>query len=278
MKAKRNDLSDLFPNPDAAQKYKFYRGQILRDLKLLNDNHVILSNLTRYMGNYYLSSRLFEKAQFFLERCYLNTYQNSIIIAHRIWNEKKRGSMSFVKYVKHIKVNLLSSPEYKEDLLSEIDMFSEEARVGNLKKILDDIAKLRHKLLAHGERDLLVENNDKALMALITRQFVIRHPPIDDLKMVIDFLNEFFHALDFTTDRPISMNCSGFHEGGKFNSCIEALGQLALDSDIITEYDHKNPEIWEKKFCKRLELEAEHIELINEIRNRNGLPPMDIAL
>lgn len=270
------DLQDYFSDSNATQKYKFYREQILRNLKLLNDNLFILAQLQRYMTDYHFSRTLFRDAQYFLERCYLNIYQNSIMILHRSWSEKRKDSISFRKYVEHIRAHLSPSSKHRAVLMSKLAQFNDQCLTDKLEKIFRDIRRLRHKLLAHERRELLINNNDKTLRALITRQFALRHPRIDELMIAANFLNERFHLLDFTTDHPISMNSSGFHHRGRINSCIEVLDQLALNSEIITEYDDKDPGPWEKKFSKRLKLKNEHIQILNEIRSRNGLPEMDL--
>jgi len=264
MKASKSDLEDLFPVSKASQKYKFYREQILKDLKILNDNMVILTHLRKYIENYYLASNLFRGSQYFLQRCYLNTYQTTILIAHRVWNETRKDAICFSKYVKHIKKTISLSSSDREKLFSQIEDFEIMGSTGVVKDTFEDIAKLRNKLLAHGNRELLIEDEDKACLGLITRQLAVKHPNMKEVKLAAKFLNEFFHLLDFTTLRSL-------------NTCVELLDQIALSSSVIAGYDEMRPLIWKKTYQKSLRLRQKDIALLNEVRQRNGLTGMKLS-
>lgn len=244
-------LSDATPEgvlrPEDAREYQRQRRLIWDSLVLLHNNVSVLRRLSAY------PRKLLGPAKTTLFLLQRNTFENSLIIAHRLWNESDSRSVSLRTLQKLTK----SAPaELRTDMKSRLKLAQPQ---GSEAKALDRIRRYRHVRLGHIDKGIDLDHPDAHLPVSLDQLAAVAKTLTDYYNATGIGTQAFFDLVELTADAD---DCSEIER---------MLDGIAIQSPWVKRYA-EDPDWWWRDY--RPKLSDTEFSFLVKLRKRMGLPAM----
>jgi hypothetical protein len=247
-------LSDATPedvlNPADAREYHRQRRLLWDSLVLLHNNVSVLRRLAAYPMRFLGAAKT---TIFLLQR---NTLENSLIIAHRLWNESDPRSVSLRTLQKLTK----SAPaQIRVEMKHRLKNAQPQGPFANA---LDRIKRYRHVRLGHIDKGIDLDHPDANLPVRLTELAAVAKALTDYYNATGIGIEAFFDLVELSAD------------SGGYSEVERMLDGIAIQSVWVRQYS-EDPSWWWSDY--RPKLTDEEFTFLVKLRERMGLPAMSAA-
>jgi hypothetical protein len=247
----QRELNDLSPeevlDATSAAEYHRQRRLLWDSLALLHNNVSVLQSLSAYPRRFLGPMRAF---LFLIQR---NTFENSLVIAHRLWNEKGQNAVSLRTVAKFARKG---KPEYQ----AAMDERLGDARPqGAVTAVLVRIERYRHVRLGHLDGRINPDDPDAHLPVTLV-----------ELESVAEALTRYYNATGIGIQAFFDVAGLGRDRHDR-SEVQKVLDGVAIQSPWVMRYS-EDPDWWWRDYRPKL-TNAEYQFLV-QLRARMGLPPM----
>lgn len=245
-----NDLSpDAVLNEEIAQEYQRQRRLLWDSLILLHNNVAVLRRVVAYPQKFLGPVR---SVLFLVRR---NLLENSLVIAHRLWNEADPSSASLRTVARLARE--AEEPQHQAEMDARLKRAKPSPEV---KAALKRTERYRHVRLGHLDNRVDLEHPDA-------------HFPLTliELESVAKFITGYYNATGIGVEAFFDL----IEHGGDApdRSQVERLlDGASIQSAWVTQYT-EDPEWWWREY--RPKLTDEEFQFLVKLRARMGLPPLE---